>query len=328
MLKYLLHTKKRTKLSDGLGYPIPSNKEFLVLFMIEPTEEEELKVSKDWKIDLKILRNYPKEPTSKTFSTEPLQLVFGDYYINGNNDIKYARILLTVSKNALIITIPSKINYYVNFLDELQLKMKNNPKEYDSIGTILYEFIDDHTQDNYDVLMITEEKIVKLEQKVLDFDNKEFVNINEIVELKRELLRMSRRFWSTAKIIFLLKKRLIGVELSEKTARLVDGVYETYQHQLDILSSQREMISDALSIYATSISNRLAKTSNDLNVIMKKLTSLTVIVMVPTLIASMYGMNFKYLPAATADYGFLEITALMVGLSLVFYYYFHKRDWI
>lgn len=327
MLKYLLHTKKRIKLGQGLDYPMPSNKEFLVLYIIEPTNDEEVKVAHDFKLNLHVLKNYPKEPTSKTFSTDPLQLVFGDYYLDEHDEVKYIRVLITATTNALIITLPAKAKHYVDFFDGIPLLLKSNGNDA-TIGQILYEFLDDHTQDNYDILRKTEERIIQVEQRVLNFETKHAINVNEIVSLKRDLFRMSRRFWSTAKIIFLLKKRLTSVAITDQTLKLLDDVYDTYQHQLDILASQREMISDIINIYSTSINNKLAKTSNDLNTVMKKLTSFTVIIMVPTLIASMYGMNFKYLPAATADYGFFEITALMIVLSLVFYSYFHKKDWI
>ncbi len=327
MLKYLLHTKKRIKLGQGLDYPMPSNKEFLVLYMVEPTHDEEAKVGHDFKLDLRVLKNYPKEPTTKTFSTDPLQLVFGDYYLDEHDEVRYIRILITVITNVLIITLPAKTKHYVDFFDSIPALLKLDGDNA-TIGHILYEFLDGHTQDNYDILRKTEEKIIQVEQRVLNFETKHTVNVNEIISLKRDLFRMSRRFWSTAKIIFLLKKKLTSVAISDKTFKLLDNVYDTYQHQIDILISQREMISDIISIYSTSINNKLAKTSNDLNTVMKKLTSFTVIIMVPTLIASMYGMNFKYLPAATADYGFFEITVLMVMLALVFYYYFHKKDWI
>ncbi|MBS3158699.1 magnesium transporter CorA family protein [Candidatus Woesearchaeota archaeon] len=327
MLKYLLHTKKRIKLGHGSSYPMPRAKEFLVLYMIEPTPDEEAKVADDFKLDLNVLKNYPKEPTTKTFSTDPLQLVFGDYYLDEHDEVRYIRVLITVTADALIITLPAKAKHYVDFFDGIPVLLKSNGDDV-TIGHILYEFLDDHTQDNYDILRKTEEKIIKVEQQVLNFESKHSINVNEIVNLKRDLFRMSRRFWSTAKIIFLLKKRLTSVAITDKTLKLLDDVYDTYQHQLDILASQREMISDIINIYSTSINNKLARTSNDLNTVMKKLTSFTVIIMVPTLIASMYGMNFKYLPAATADYGFFEISALMVVLSLVFYYYFHKKDWI
>ena len=139
---------------------------------------------------------------------------------------------------------------------------------------------------------------------------------------------MSRRFWATSKIVFLLKKGLITVDISKKTTGLLDDIYDTFQHQIEILETQREMLSDVFVLHQTSVSNKLAFISNDLNFIMKKLTSLTVIVLIPSLIASIYGMNFDYLPRSSSATGFWEIIVVMFFAAGVMYFAFHKMKWI
>jgi magnesium transporter len=88
------------------------------------------------------------------------------------------------------------------------------------------------------------------------------------------------------------------------------------------------MLSDSLAVYETMISNRLAATSNELNVIMKKLTALTIIIMIPTLIAGIYGMNFLNMPELRQEFGYYGALAVMLITGLITYYAFHQRDWI
>ena len=45
-------------------------------------------------------------------------------------------------------------------------------------------------------------------------------------------------------------------------------------------------------------------TSNNLNVVVKRLTAFTVILMIPTLIAGIYGMNFLYMPELAWPFGY------------------------
>lgn len=67
--------------------------------------------------------------------------------------------------------------------------------------------------------------------------------------------------------------------------------------------------------------------SNNLNAVMKRLTSITIILMVPTLIASFYGMNFKNLPLENSNNGFFIIMFLSIFVSLVLYLLFRKIRW-
>ena len=66
--------------------------------------------------------------------------------------------------------------------------------------------------------------------------------------------------------------------------------------------------------------------SNNLNNVMKRLTAVTIILMVPTLIASFYGMNVKSLPLANTSLAFAAIVFGSIILSIaVFWFFMRKR---
>ena len=67
--------------------------------------------------------------------------------------------------------------------------------------------------------------------------------------------------------------------------------------------------------------------NNSLNKTTKVLTCLAVIFMIPTLLASLYGMNVK-LPFAESPMAFLGILALGLFLSLIAVVLFYWRRWI
>jgi len=67
--------------------------------------------------------------------------------------------------------------------------------------------------------------------------------------------------------------------------------------------------------------------SNNLNSVMKRLTSITIILMVPTLIASFFGMNFKALPLENNTAGFFIIMFLSAFISVFLYLLFRKIRW-
>ncbi len=328
MQRYIFIDHKSKKVENGKGLIFPSKeKGCLWLFLSNPSEEEKNKISNEFDIPSVYLRDYSRELRSKRYSTTPLIFVMVDYFMDGGN-IKKTNILVIIKKDVLITIFPTEFKQFNSLFNEIHEYMNEKDKKSRNTGEIIYEFLDRDVQDNYDVLRRVEEKINEIEKKILLTKENVSGYLNEALTLKRELFAMSRRFWATSKIVFLLKKGLLTVAISKKTSGLLDDTYDTFQHQIEILETQREMLSDVFALHQTSVSNRLAFISNDINVVMKKLTSLTVIVLLPSFIASVYGMNINYLPRASSATGFWEIIALMFLAAGSMYFAFHKMKWI
>jgi magnesium transporter len=67
--------------------------------------------------------------------------------------------------------------------------------------------------------------------------------------------------------------------------------------------------------------------TNNLNNTIRLLTSLTVILTVPTIIGSLFGMNVN-LPFADSNFAFLLVVLLIVAISSLLYYIFKVKDWM
>jgi len=68
--------------------------------------------------------------------------------------------------------------------------------------------------------------------------------------------------------------------------------------------------------------------SNRLNEVMKELTSWAAIVLVPTLIAGIYGMNFRHMPELSWTLGYPFALGLMLVSAMLLYRMFKKRNWL
>ena len=64
------------------------------------------------------------------------------------------------------------------------------------------------------------------------------------------------------------------------------------------------------------------------NQIIKLFSVAAVMLMPPTLIASIYGMNFRHMPELAWEWGYPMAIALMVISALGFYVYFRRRGWL
>ena len=84
--------------------------------------------------------------------------------------------------------------------------------------------------------------------------------------------------------------------------------------------SYREILSDQLNIYHTTISSRL-------NDIIKFLTIFSVIFIPLTFIAGIYGTNFDIVPELHFEYGYYIMWGVMLILAAGMLVYFKKRNW-
>jgi magnesium transporter len=81
------------------------------------------------------------------------------------------------------------------------------------------------------------------------------------------------------------------------------------------------MLSGMVDIYLSSISNRLNET-------MKYLALISTIFIPMTFIASIYGMNFEFMPELHWTYGYLIALGLMAVMGLSFFIYFKMKKWV
>ena len=71
----------------------------------------------------------------------------------------------------------------------------------------------------------------------------------------------------------------------------------------------------------------MSSVSNELNATMRRLTAVTVVIMVPTLIAGIYGMNFRAMPELGQAWGYPFALLLMVVAATAAILFFRRKGW-
>lgn len=105
----------------------------------------------------------------------------------------------------------------------------------------------------------------------------------------------------------------------EEDQDLLEDVLTENQQAIQMTSIATEILSGMMDAFASII-------SNNLNGVMKALAALTIILNMPTIVASFYGMNVE-LPGESAPYAFLTVLGLSFSLTAIATYIFYKRDW-
>ena len=113
-------------------------------------------------------------------------------------------------------------------------------------------------------------------------------------------------------------RRIQGRDLTEDEQELVDDVVVEFKQAHDLAEIHSNILTGMMDAFASVI-------SNNLNVVMKLLTSITIILMLPTLVASVYGMNVK-LPFQDAPHAFLITMAMSAVLSAVGVILFLRKE--
>ena len=296
MIKFLYrYSAKKHGQGSGLKYPRPRSG-FLGIHAVSPTSAEIKRLSRDFGIKPKLFEKYRKEKRSVKYSWNPLSYVMVDYY-KSRGAVGVENVLFFAKSNVLITVSGKMLPHY----NEIFKKMKVMLPKLKSLGYLLYEIMDYDMEENFEILQINEKKVSKLEEEVTTRPKKE--TIKDIVNLKRQLLVMWRRFWGSSKIIFNIRKGLTPVKVEQNLARMFDDIHDAYIYQMEMVSTQREMLTDTLTIYETVFSNKLASLSNKINLSVKKLTwimfiltGIGTVIAVPNTLGTFYGI--PHLPLA------------------------------
>lgn len=125
---------------------------------------------------------------------------------------------------------------------------------------------------------------------------------------------------STNELLKMKIKRtdLLRIANEERYADLFEDIIIDNSQALEMSNVYTNILSGTMEAYASII-------SNNLNVIIHRLTVVTIILLVPSMVASFYGMNLDYLPFKSYSMSFPIIIILSIILGFGVVYYFSKK---
>ena len=109
--------------------------------------------------------------------------------------------------------------------------------------------------------------------------------------------------------------------IREDVQRYYQDVLDHILRVVDTLETQRELLGNAVDAH-------LAVVNNNMNQIMKKMTSWGAILFGAALITGVYGMNFDNMPELHWRYGYFMALGLMLVLTLSLYRWFRNKNWL
>ena len=185
-------------------------------------------------------------------------------------------------------------------------------------GGLLYALLDTMVDGYFPLLDQMSEKIDTLEDRIIQ--GKEGVQtLREVLDLKRRLLKLRRVLAPLRDVANSLLRRDVEL-IDDQSVPYYQDLYDHLVRVLDQLDLYRDLVAAVLEA-------NLSVTSNNLNAVMKRLTAFTVVLMVPTLIAGIYGMNFHAMPELSWPFGYPLALLVMGALMGMIALYFKRNDW-
>ncbi len=207
-------------------------------------------------------------------------------------------------------------------IDEVTSRWDSSPDlTKHGVGFLLYGLLDVIVDGHFETVQQLDDQIEDVEDMLFDDTRGSEVEVQRrSYRLRKALVLLRRVVVPTREVVNALMRRDLHV-VSDPLMPYYQDVYDHVLRATDWTDSLRDLVTTILETNLTVQGNRM-------NLIMKKVTSWAAIIAVPTAVSGYYGMNVRTWPHAGTLTGGLFSLALMLGLSVVLYAAFRKRDWL
>jgi magnesium transporter len=197
---------------------------------------------------------------------------------------------------------------------------------------VLYAILDAVVDDYAPVVAGLENDIDEIETEVFGGDP---AVSRRIYELSREVIEFQRSTHPLTRILDALAGGFTKYGIAEELQQYLRDVADHTAQANERIDGFRFMLRDILTVNATLVAQsqneemkHLAESSNAQNEEVKKISAWAAILFAPTLVGTVYGMNFENMPELHWAYGYPLSVASMIAVSTILYRIFRKRSWI
>jgi magnesium transporter len=186
-------------------------------------------------------------------------------------------------------------------------------------GFVLYALMDSVVDRYFPVLDRLETELEGLEEQMFA-GGLARRSLQELYGLKQRLMTLKH---ATAPLL-----DAVGRLYGGRVPRVCAGTQEYYRDVFDHLQRINQSIESGREMIATAISVSLSLITLQENEFTKRLAGVAALVAVPTMIAGIYGMNFRHMPELGWTFGYPLALGLMVAIDGYIFYRLRKAGWI
>ena len=305
---------------------------FAWIGMLRPTEAQLLPVADEFgfhEIAVEDAIVAHQRPKLERYGDTLFVVLRAATYLDKEEEVEFGEIHIFVGPNFVLTVRHSR----TPDLGRVRERMENDP-ELLARGpeAVLYAILDGVVDGYAPVVAGLQKDIDEIEVQVFSNDPKVS---RRIYELSGEVIEFQR---STRPLMPMLDGLTAGFDkygTDDELQRYLRDVADHATTVVERVDNFRQMLSDVLTLNATLVNQaqteemkRLTEASYDQNEEIKRISAWAAIIFAPTLIGTIYGMNFDNIPELHWGYGYAFALSLMVLISVGLWLIFRKRGWL
>jgi len=265
---------------------------------------------------LEDILNTDQRPKMEDFSDYIFIVLKTFYYDDQSDEVEPEQISLILGPS-LVMSFQEREGDVFNPIRE---RIRNGKGRIRRMGAdyLAYSLLDSIVDHYFVVLEQVGEKVEFLEEELVTNPTPE--TLQTIHNLKRDMIFLRKSVWPLREVIGALERGESSL-IQESTGIYLRDVYDHTIQVIDTIETFRDMVSGMLDIYLSSVSNRM-------NEVMKVLTIIATIFIPLTLIAGVYGMNFKYMPELEWPWAYPMLWLVMLAIGVLMLVYFRRKKWL
>jgi len=285
--------------------------------LINPTKDEIKEISEKTSIPIEFL-NYPLDIDERARveieDDVTLTILRIPYYDKNNDETPFITLPLGIIfiENYIVTVCVKKAKIFSDFIKNKIKKFKTTNKNH----FLLLMFLKTASLYLHYLRLIDKSTDIIENELHKSMKNEELI---KLLNIEKSLVYFTTSLRSNEFMMERLQKSNL-LKMNEEDKDLLDDVIIENKQAIEMANIHSNILSGMMDAFASVI-------SNNLNVVMKFLTSITIILMIPTLIASIYGMNIK-LPFQKSPHAFLVTMSISFILTLFGIILFIKRKWL
>ncbi|KDR93919.1 magnesium transporter [Peptoclostridium litorale DSM 5388] len=205
-------------------------------------------------------------------------------------------------------------NGLISRLQHPSSRLRNMKSDY-----LVYAIIDTIVDNYFALIEHIGDKVESIENML--FESADSSILNEIHNLKREMIFLKKSLWPLREILSSLQRSDSSL-IHSSTSMYFRDVYEHIIQILDTIESLRDVLSGMTELFISISGNRM-------NEIMKVLTIISTIFIPLTFIAGVYGMNFRHMPELESTWFYpWFLYSLMLAIVFGMLAFFKNKKWL
>jgi magnesium transporter len=284
------------------------------LELVDPSAEELGAVSESTQIPLNFLR-LPKTHGFVDLRLEPSFNIITFVVLQDAVTTKEVYpIVMAFSKNFLVTVAKKEVQQIVNLAKERMSKTKTDPP-----AQVTYFIIDEIVANHFVHLQKIETLTAQIEEEVVEGTSPK--TLKKIFNLKSKMISLNKTLWYERGIIFNLRKCDDTCMLA-KARSMFDTTHEDLTRQIDIVETYREILSDAINVHLSAISNKINLSIKSLTVVIFYLTIITTVTSFPNTVATFFGIS------QFGNSNVILIIALVVLSTILPFVWLWRKKWL